>query len=131
MQSRVVRVAAARKGEKVRFELPLSIQNRIKQLMKTAGEGHELCEGKNLSVLQDVWQKQHGRKLDVSRFGFRSFSSAMLTVQGVCLERHRRTALVAFFEGSRLHTAFKARLREERAMVAEDIHEHVLRSAEL
>eukprot|EP00930_Biecheleria_cincta_P043825 TRINITY_DN30080_c0_g1_i2.p1 TRINITY_DN30080_c0_g1~~TRINITY_DN30080_c0_g1_i2.p1 ORF type:complete len:593 (+),score=71.86 TRINITY_DN30080_c0_g1_i2:83-1861(+) len=101
IHKRVVRVALAKKGEKIQFELPTNLRVAIRELMHGAPNGQDAYEGKNISMIRDALHRQHGKeRFDVTRWGFKSFSSAMLTVGGVCLEYTSRTVLLAFFEGS-------------------------------
>lgn len=118
IQNRIVRVAWAKKGDMVKFELPTNLQEAIRELMHGAQDGQDAYEGKNISVIRDALNRQE--HFDVAKWGFRSFSSAMLTVRGVCLEYTSRTVVLAFFEGSQKHKAFKDIRREQRSMLRED-----------
>merc|ERR1711933_440152 len=102
-KARSVRVALARKGVKFQFELPADIREDILGLVR------EAYEGKNISTIKDAWQKRHpGQKLDVSKWGFKNFSQAMQTVEGVRLEKHLEKTLtfLAFLDGSPAHQRF-------------------------
>merc|ERR1719436_348884 len=103
VQGRVVRVARVGKGEKCQFELPQELQDDIVALIR------EAYEGKNISTIKDAWQKRHpGQKLDACKWGFKNFSHAMQTVEGVRLEKHLEKTLtfLAFLEGSPAHQRF-------------------------
>ena len=64
-------------------------------------------EGKNISTIKDAWQKRHpgpdGKpgKLDTAKYGFKNFSMAMKTIQGLTLEHHvdKQLTFLAFFTG--------------------------------
>merc|ERR1712187_419106 len=103
LKDRIVRIALAKKGEKFQFELPVNIREDIRGLER------EAYEGKNISAIKDAWQKRHpGQKLDACKWGFKNFSHAMQTVEGVRLEKHIEKTLtfLAFLEGSPAHQLF-------------------------
>lgn len=100
---RIIRVTTVKKGDRFQFHLPQELKDDICALMR------EKYEGMNLSTIKDAWQKRHpGQKLDASKWGFKNFSSAVRTIEGVCLESHLEKSLtfLAFFEGSPAHKAF-------------------------
>merc|ERR1719277_297262 len=108
-----MRVTSASKSDKFQFELPEEIKSDIKGLIQ------EAYEGKNLSTIKDAWQKRHpGQKLDTCKFGFKNFSSAVKTIEGVCLEIHLEKSLtnLAFFRGSPAHEAFLEQKRAKEAL---------------
>jgi RNA recognition motif-containing protein len=108
VQGRVIRVARVGKGERCQFELPQELKDDILALI------HEAYEGKNISTIKDAWQKRHpGQKLDTAKYGFKNFSTAMRTIEGLSLEHHveKKLTFLAFFTGSDVHKAFL----EERA----------------
>lgn len=103
LHGRVMRIAAAGTGQKLDFDLPTEIKEDIKNLMR---DGYE---GKNISCIKQYWQKRHdGTKLDTAKWGFKNFSGAMKTVEGVSLEIHLEKTLtyVAFFTDSEAHKAY-------------------------
>eukprot|EP00929_Paragymnodinium_shiwhaense_P108732 TRINITY_DN75066_c0_g1_i1.p1 TRINITY_DN75066_c0_g1~~TRINITY_DN75066_c0_g1_i1.p1 ORF type:complete len:470 (+),score=175.66 TRINITY_DN75066_c0_g1_i1:84-1493(+) len=103
MNDRVVRVRLADTQEKFEFELPIELQDDIRQLLR------EAYEGKNLSTIRDAWQKRHpGEKLNVCRWGFKNFSAAMRSIPGLKIEHHleKKLTCLAFFEASPAHEAF-------------------------
>jgi len=113
VQGRVVRLSRVAQGESFQFELPQEIKDDIRALMQE-------FEGRNLSTIKDAWQKRHpGQKLNTSKWGFKNFSTAMRTIEGVCLEHHLEKTLtyLAFFQGSPAHHTFieEKRRREEAA----------------
>lgn len=117
VQGRVVRISRVSQGESFKFDLPEEIKNDIRSLMQE-------FEGRNLSMIKDAWQKRHpGEKLKTEKWGFKNFSTAMRTVEGVCLEHHAEKTLtyLAFFQGSPAHVAFveEKRRREETASAAQ------------
>jgi hypothetical protein len=110
LHDRVMRVATT--GEKVEFRLPEEIKEDFRALMR------EAYEGKNISTIKDAWQKRHpGVKLDTTRWGFKNFSSAFRTVEGVSLEKNLDKCLTdqAYFTGSAAHAAHleAKRLKDE------------------
>lgn len=103
LRDRVMRVGLAKIGERLKFELPQNLQDDIRFLL------NEALEGVNLSRIKDEWQKRHkGEKFDVAKFGFKNFSSAIETIEGVCLEIHLEKKLtnLAFVRDSPAHVAF-------------------------
>lgn len=117
VQGRVVRLSRVGQGESFQFELPRELKDDIRSLMQE-------FEGKNLSTIKDAWQKRHpGQKLNTSKWGFKNFSTAMRTIEGVCLEHHLEKTLtyLAFFQGSPAHHAFieEKRRREEAASASQ------------
>eukprot|EP00931_Biecheleriopsis_adriatica_P020288 TRINITY_DN13612_c0_g2_i1.p1 TRINITY_DN13612_c0_g2~~TRINITY_DN13612_c0_g2_i1.p1 ORF type:complete len:500 (+),score=154.78 TRINITY_DN13612_c0_g2_i1:53-1552(+) len=113
LHGRVLRIAAVSAGEKFQFELPEDIKDDIRALIR------EAYEGKNISTIKDAWQKRHpGQKLDTTKWGFKNFSTAMKTVEGLKLEHHLEKTLtyLAFFDGSEAHAAF---LQEKARKAAE------------
>eukprot|EP00930_Biecheleria_cincta_P065747 TRINITY_DN5162_c0_g1_i2.p1 TRINITY_DN5162_c0_g1~~TRINITY_DN5162_c0_g1_i2.p1 ORF type:complete len:563 (+),score=166.84 TRINITY_DN5162_c0_g1_i2:27-1691(+) len=103
LHGRVLRTALVTAGEKFQFELPEEIKEDIRALVK------EAYEGMNISTIKDAWQKRHpGQKLDTSKWGFKNFSSAVKTIEGIQLEHHLEKTLtyLAFFPGSEKHRAF-------------------------
>jgi len=112
LHGRSLRIALVT-GEKFQFELPQEIKDDIRGLMK------EAYEGMNISTIKDAWQKRHpGQKLDTSKWGFRNFSTAMKTMEGLKLEHHLEKSLtyLAFFDGSDAHRKF---LEEKKQKPAE------------
>jgi len=102
LHGRVMRVAPI-SDEKFQFELPVEIKEDLRNLL------HEAYEGKNISTIKDAWQKRHpGQKLNTTKWGFKNFSTALKTVEGVILEHHLEKTLtfLAFFDGSPKHLAF-------------------------
>eukprot|EP00927_Polykrikos_kofoidii_P043772 TRINITY_DN37866_c0_g1_i1.p1 TRINITY_DN37866_c0_g1~~TRINITY_DN37866_c0_g1_i1.p1 ORF type:complete len:564 (-),score=149.44 TRINITY_DN37866_c0_g1_i1:288-1979(-) len=112
LHDRVVRVTMCRPGEKFMFELPSEYHEDIRALMK------EAYEGKNISTIRDAWQKRHpGQKLNATKWGFKNFSSAVATIDGVVLEKHleKTLTLLLFFRDSPAHVAFLASKRAKEA----------------
>ncbi|CAE8689048.1 unnamed protein product [Polarella glacialis] len=110
LQGRVMRLALVTAGDKFHFELPEEIKEDVRSLMR------EAYEGKNISCIKDAWQKRHpGQKLDMTKWGFKNFSSAMKTVESVTLEHHLTKTLTfcAFFGGSPTHLAFLEEKRKK------------------
>lgn len=111
LHGRVMRVT--KQGQKLEFELPEEIKEDIRSLIR------EAYEGKNLSCLKDAWRKRHpGQVLDTAKWGFKNFSTAMKTIEGVAIETHADKQLtnLAFFQGSEAHGRF---LQEKQRTVAE------------
>jgi len=111
-QGRIVRMGRA--GEKLEFLLPEGLKDDIRALMK------EKYEGANISTLKDAWQIRHEKqKLDVAKWGFKNFSSAMRTIAGITLEKHIEKGLtyLAFFQDSPAHNVYleQKKLKEEKA----------------
>merc|ERR1712190_633309 len=80
-------------------------------------------EGKNISTIRDAWQKRHpGQKLDACKWGFKNFSHAMQTVEGIHLEKHleKGPTFLAFLEGSPAHQRF---IEERRQFEEKKKHE--------
>merc|ERR1712187_708732 len=97
------------------FELPVNIREDIRGLVR------EAYEGKNISAIKDAWQKRHpGQKLDACKWGFKNFSHAMQTVEGIILEKHLEKTLtfLAFLEGSPAHERFIEEKRQREAAAA-------------
>lgn len=102
LHGRVMRVAPI-SDEKFQFELPEEIKDDLRSLLK------EAYEGKNISTIKDAWQKRHpGQKLNTTKWGFKNFSTALKTLEGVTLEHHLEKTLtfLAFFDGSPKHKEF-------------------------
>lgn len=102
LHGRVMRVAPI-SDEKFQFELPEEIKEDLRNLLK------EAYEGKNISTIKDAWQKRHpGQKLNTTKWGFKNFSTALKTLEGVTLEHHLEKTLtfLAFFDGSSKHKEF-------------------------
>lgn len=115
VRGRVVRVARVGKDAKCEFELPQELKDDIVALIR------EKYEGTNISTIKDAWQKRHpGQKLDTHKYGFKNFSTAMKTVQGISLEHHveKFKTYLAFFTGSDAH---KALLEDRKRRAAEKV----------
>jgi hypothetical protein len=115
VQGRVVRVARVGKDAKCEFDLPKELKDDIVSLIR------EAYEGKNISTIKDAWQKRHpGQKLDTHKYGFKNFSSAMKTIEGITLEHHveKVKTYLAFFTDSDAH---KALLEERQRRAAEKV----------
>merc|ERR1712125_37373 len=96
--------------------LPEELKEDVRGLIR------EAYEGKNISTIKDAWQKRHpGQKLDTAKYGFKNFSTAMHTVEGVKLEHHfvnkEMLTYLAFFIDSPAHKAF---LEERKKAEAEE-----------
>lgn len=115
LHDRVVHLASAQPGQRTEFKLPQDIQDDITNLLREAYEGH------NLSTIRDAWQKRHpGQKLDVQKWGFKNFSTALKTIASICLERHLEKSLtiLAFLTGSERHKAFVSKRQCKEAAAA-------------
>ncbi|CAK9078769.1 unnamed protein product [Durusdinium trenchii] len=102
LHGRVMRVAPI-SSEKFQFELPSDIKEDLRNLLQ------EAYEGKNISTIKDAWQKRHpGTKLNTTKWGFKNFSTALKTLEGVVLEHHLEKTLtyLAFFQDSEKHQEF-------------------------
>eukprot|EP00913_Durusdinium_trenchii_P009065 g8524.t1 len=104
LHGRVMRVAPI-SSEKFQFELPSDIKDRA----STGLDRGLAYEGKNISTIKDAWQKRHpGTKLNTTKWGFKNFSTALKTLEGVVLEHHLEKTLtyLAFFQDSEKHQEF-------------------------
>eukprot|EP00435_Cladocopium_sp_Y103_P030675 s872_g7.t1 len=102
LHGRVMRVAPI-SDEKFQFELPEEIKEDLRNLLR------EAYEGKNISTIKDAWQKRHpGQKLNTTKWGFKNFSTALKTLEGLTLEHHLEKTLtfLAFFDGSSKHKEY-------------------------
>ncbi|CAJ1430266.1 unnamed protein product, partial [Effrenium voratum] len=102
LHGRVMRVAPV-SSEKFQFELPNNIKEDLRALIS------EAYEGMNISTIKDAWQCRHpGEKLNTTKWGFKNFSAALRTLEGVQLEHHldKTLTFLAFFQDSPAHRAF-------------------------
>jgi len=116
---RILRAAFVRPDEKFQFALPEEIKNDLRAILS---EGYE---GKNLSTIKDAWQKRHpGQKLDASKWGFKNFSSAVATIDGIILETHpeKKLTRLPFLVGSKAHEVYNE-AKQQRASSEEVVQE--------
>merc|ERR1719215_1461724 len=108
LHNRIMYVMSVGEGDKFQFELPEELREELKSILR------EGFEGKNLSTIKDAWEKRHNKKkLNTSRWGFKNFSRAMKSIEGLTLEIHtdKKLTNLPFFKGSPAHVAF---LEEQR-----------------
>mmetsp|Transcript_54824 Transcript_54824/g.117053 ORF Transcript_54824/g.117053 Transcript_54824/m.117053 type:complete len:448 (-) Transcript_54824:121-1464(-) len=126
LQDRVLYVTPAKRGEKVEFELPPEVKEDIRHLVRTDGEGH------NLSVIKDRYKHNHGKVLDTAKWGFKKFSVAVTTIDGLVLEvqADKRLTNVIFMRGSEKHKEFLKDKEEKLKLMAQKTEAEAKKAAE-